>query len=306
MKQILFSYSGVIAAFLTIIFFASYFNEQPLDTEPKGQQIKPIPIGDTFNFADEMLPMKNFDVRERLDRELLVNTYWHSSTLLSLKKQSKYFPVIEPILSKYGIPDDFKYLSVAESNLSNANSPAGAKGFWQLMAPTAKAYGLEISNGIDERFNLEKATEAACQYLLHYKEKFGSWTMAAAAYNMGATKMTEEIRNQKTNNYYEMNLNEETSRYVFRLVAIKEILTNPEKFGFYLTPEDTYPPLATYRLDTINSSIPSLADYALSKGITYRMLKVYNPWLLDSQLENPAGKTFMIKLPIDTVSSNRY
>jgi hypothetical protein len=130
--------------------------------------------------------------------------------------------------------------------------------------------------------------------------------MAAAAYNMGATKMTEEIRNQKTNNYYEMNLNEETSRYVFRLVAIKEILTNPEKFGFYLTPEDTYPPLATYRLDTINSSIPSLADYALSKGITYRMLKVYNPWLLDSQLENPAGKTFMIKLPIDTVSSNRY
>lgn len=297
MKQILFSYTGVIAAFLTIVLLGSYLTDQSLTTEPTGQHIKPVALGDTFDFANERLPMKNFDVRERLDRELLVNTYWHSSTLLSLKKQSKYFPVIEPILSKYGIPDDFKYLSVAESNLSNANSPAGAKGFWQLMAPTAKAYGLEITNGIDERFNLEKATEAACQYLLHYREKFGSWTMAAAAYNLGATKMTEEIRNQKTNNYYEMNLNEETSRYIFRLVAIKEILTNPEQFGFYLAPEDGYPPLEPYRLDTIQNSISSLADYAQSKGITYRMLKVYNPWLLDSQLDNPAGKTFLIKLP---------
>mgnify|MGYP001548849366 FL=1 len=297
MKQILFSYTGVIAAFLTIVFFTSYLNDQPLNKEPIGQQIKPVALGDTFDFAEEMLPMKNFDVRERLDRELLVNTYWHSSTLLNLKKKSKYFPIIEPILSKYGIPDDFKYLSVAESNLSNANSPAGAKGFWQLMSPTAKAYGLEITSGIDERFNLEKATEAACQYLLHYKEKFGSWTMAAAAYNLGATKMSEEIRNQKTNNYYEMNLNEETSRYIFRLVAIKEILTYPEKFGFYLTPEDVYPPLEPHYIDTIQNSIPSLADYAQSKGITYRMLKVYNPWLLDSKLDNPNGKTFLIKLP---------
>lgn len=298
MKQILFSYTGVIAAFFTIVLFASYLNDQPLDTEPTGQQIKPVALRDTFDFAGEMLPMKNFDVRERLDRELLVNTYWHSSTLLNLKKQSKYFPIIEPILSKYGIPDDFKYLSVAESNLSNANSPAGAKGFWQLMPTTAKAYGLEISNGIDERFHLEKATEVACQYLLHYKEKFGNWTMAAAAYNLGATKMTEEIRSQKTNNYYEMNLNEETSRYVFRLVAIKEILTHPGEFGFYLTPEDGYPPLEPYRNDTIQNSISSLADYAQSKGITYRMLKVYNPWLLDSKLDNSNEKTFVIKLPI--------
>jgi membrane-bound lytic murein transglycosylase D len=299
MKQILFSYTGVIAAFLTIVIFTSYLNNQPLDAEPTVQLIKPVAIGDTFDFAGERLPMKNFDVRERLDRELLVNTYWHSSTLLSLKKQSKYFAIIEPILSRYGIPDDFKYLSVAESNLSNANSPAGAKGFWQLMTPTAKAYGLDISLGIDERFNLEKATEAACQYLIHYKEKFGSWTMAAAAYNLGATKMTSEIRNQKTNNYYEMNLNEETSRYIFRLVAIKEILTNPEKFGFYLTSEDIYPPLEPYHIDTVQNSIPSLADYAKSKGITYRMLKVYNPWLLDSRLDNPSGKTYLIKLPLN-------
>jgi membrane-bound lytic murein transglycosylase D len=244
------------------------------------------------------LPMDNFDVRERMDRELLVNTYWHSSTLLNLKKSKKFFPVIESILQKNGIPSDFKYIAVAESNLTNATSPAGAKGFWQLMPLVAKANGLEISAEIDERLHLEKATQAACNHILEYKNKLGSWTMAAAAYNLGITKLNSEIKLQGTNNYFDLNLNEETSRYLFRLIAIKEIMTHPEEFGFYLDQEDEYSYPENFKIVKINGPLNSLADFAKENNISYRMIKIFNPWILQGAIKNPVQQEYEIKIPI--------
>lgn len=285
------------SAILTIIVLASYIS--PNSTEPKVQQvIKSAELKENFNFAGEFLPMDNFDVRERMDRELLVNTYWHSSTLLNLKKSRKFFPIIEAILEKNGVPSDFKYIAVAESNLSNATSPAGAKGFWQLMPLVAKANGLEISSEIDERLHLEKSTQAACNHILEYKKKLGSWTMAAAAYNLGITKLNNEIKLQGTDNYFDLNLNEETSRYLFRLVAIKEIMSRPEEFGFYIDQEDHYEQPENFKIIKINGPILSLADLAKENGTSYRMIKIFNPWILQGTIKNPGQSEYEIKIPI--------
>jgi len=289
------------SAILTIVILASYTSPFSQDTQAgdKVQQIiKSAELKETFNFAGEPLPMDNLDVRERMDRELLVNTYWHSSTLLNLKKSKKFFPVIESILQKNGIPSDFKYIAVAESNLTNATSPVGAKGFWQLMPLVAKANGLEISAEIDERLHLEKATQAACKHILDYKNKLGSWTMAAAAYNLGITKLNSEIKLQGTNNYFDLNLNEETSRYLFRLVAIKEIMTHPEEFGFYLDPEDQYSTPENFRIIKINGPLNSLADFAKENNISYRMIKIFNPWILQGAIKNPGQTEYEIKIPV--------
>ena len=241
--------------------------------------------------------MDNFDVRERLDRELLVNTYLHATTLLHIKNTYKYFPLIEKILSTNGLPDDFKYLAVAESSLRNAVSPAGARGIWQFMKNTGEYYGLEINEEVDERYHIEKATEAACKYLSDYKKQFGNWTLAAAAYNMGGPRLKKEMQLQRANNYYDLNLNDETSRYVFRVVAIKEVLQNPDAFGFYLEPNEGYPPLSNYKTVEVKEAIENLGDFALQHGTTYRMLKVYNPWLISSKLSNKTRKTYEIKIP---------
>ncbi len=306
MQKAVQTYSLVLASFLTVIFFASYYSE----TQPEQQKtainaasknlpqiIRPVNLDRPFDFAGEPLPMGNFDVRERLDRELLINTYLHATTLLHIKNTYKYFPVIEKILAANNMPDDFKYLAVAESSLRNAVSSAGAKGIWQFVQNTGEYYGLEINDEVDERYHIEKATEAACKYLKDYQKQFGNWTLSAAAYNMGGPRLKREMETQRANNYYDLNLNDETSRYVFRLVAIKEILKNPDAFGFYLNDEDGYPPMSDYKIAEVNGPIASLGDFAMEHGTTYRMLKVYNPWLISSRLTNRAHKTYQIKIP---------
>jgi membrane-bound lytic murein transglycosylase D len=302
MKNHLHFYTLALAAFLTIIIFVASSKEEPSHQRSAldysiPQIIKPVDLKRSFDFAGESLPMESFDVRERLDRELSVNTYWHSSTILSIKNANKYFPVIEPILQEYGIPDDFKYLAVAESGLRNAVSPAGARGFWQLMSATAKEYGLEINSEVDERYHLEKATVAACKLIKNYYRKFNDWTLTAAAYNVGINKLSRQLEEQRANSYYDLNLNVETGRYIFRLVAIKEILSRPKDFGFFLEKEDLYEPLANFKTVEISSGIPNWGDYALENGTSYRLLKVYNPWLLKTSLTNKAGKTYEIRLP---------
>ena len=210
---------------------------------------------------------------------------------------TRYFPVIEPILKEHGIPDDFKYLAVAESSLSNATSPAGAKGFWQFMKGSADDYGLEVNSEVDERYHLEKATRAACKYLKKYRERLGSWVNTAAAYNMGPTGFENEVDKQKTDNYFNMNLNEETGRYVFRIIAIREILQDPEKFGYNIPDEEKYAPLNDFAVVTTDEAIPNLGDFAKKYNTTYRMLKIYNPWLLSYKLTNSKKKTYYIKIP---------
>ncbi len=261
------------------------------------QVIKSVRLDKVYDLAGEVLPMHNFDAVERLDRELLVNSYWHSSTVLNIKNSRRYFPVMETILQEEGVPDDFKYVSVIESNLRNVTSPAGAKGLWQFMKTSAKGFGLTLSSDVDERYHVEKATRAACKMIKTYKKRFGNWTNAFAAYNMGETRFAREQGRQKMDSYYDMNFGAETGRYVFRVLAVKEILRNPSDFGFYLDEEDYYQSMADYRLLTVDKSIPDLGAFAKEKGISYRMLKLYNPWLIASSLTVPAGKTYELKIP---------
>lgn len=261
------------------------------------QIVKGPDLDKTFTFAGEVIPTDNFDVKERLDRELTVNTYWHSSTMLNLKKAYRYFPVLERILAENDLPDDLKYIAVAESNLSNVVSPAGARGLWQFMKSAGQQYGLEINSEVDERYHVEKATEAACKYFKYLKNRFGSWSLVAAAYNMGPSRTASFLKKQHAKSYYDLNLNEETSRYFFRLIAIKEIMTHPEEFGFYLNDNDKYPPLDEYEIIEVNGAVESLGAFAEKYQTSYRMLKVYNPWLIDTDLTNRYRKTYEIRIP---------
>lgn len=303
MHKALHYYTLAMAAFLTIAIFASYSGklgekaETARENDSIPQVIKAVDLNKPFEFAGEKLPMDNFDVAERLDRELLVNTYWHSTTVLNIKNAHKYFPTIERILRENGIPEDFKYLAVAESSLRNEVSPAGARGIWQFMNGTAEQYGLETNREVDERYHLEKSTQAACELLKDYYRRLNSWTLAAAAYNAGLSRITREMEEQRAETYYDLNLGSETSRYVFRLVAIKEILSRPQDFGFYLDTDERYPPLEDYKSIEVNTPIENLGDFAREHGTSYRMLKVYNPWLMDSKLPNRSGKTYEIRVP---------
>ncbi len=265
---------------------------------PQDYKIVSPKIEGKYFFCGEEVPIKNIDVKERLERELIVNTYWHSLTLLSLKRANRWFPIIEPILKKNNIPDDFKYLALTESMLTNAVSPAGAVGFWQFKKEAAREYGLEINSEIDERYHIEKATEAACKYLADSYKKYGNWTLAAASYNYGKSGIDEQIEKQKTNNYYNLVLPEETSRYIFRIVAIKEILNNPRRFGFYYDENNLYQPYQTYEI-AVNKEVKSWADFAKAHGINYRILKMLNPWLRKHYLKNKKHKTYKIKLPVE-------
>lgn len=304
MEKKMFAFAALLAGFLSLVIFSSFNAEDaaaPTDsTRLSGglqQHISSFGLDKTFSFATESIPKENFDALERLDRELIINTYLHSALLMNIKLANRYFPVIEPILAKHGIPEDFKYLSVAESNLRMAVSPAGAKGLWQFMEASGKAYGLEINSEIDERYHVEKSTEAACKFILHLKKRFGTWTMAAAAYNMGETILNKRIEDQRANTYYDLNLNEETSRYVFRIIAIKEIMQDPEKFGFFVEEDHLYPPFNDYYTIHVEEAVANLADIAVKHGTTYRLLKVYNPWLVGSSLTNKTGKRYEIRIP---------
>jgi len=221
---------------------------------------------------------------------------YHTNTTLVIKRANKVFPVLEPILAKYGIPDDFKYLAVIESSLVNAVSPAGAKGVWQFMPLTAKEKGMEVSDQVDERYHLVKATEAACKYFLSAKEKFGSWTLAAASYNGGIGGIKSKMEEQQVDNYYDLLLTEETSRYVFRILALKEIMKNAKNYGFSIPKEALYYPIATKKI-VVDSSITNLAQFAKSQGVNYKILKLHNPWLRDKMLLNATGKKYEIEIP---------
>jgi len=259
------------------------------------QVVKSIPLAKIPSFAGEEMPI-NIDTKERLDRELTVNSYWHSSTLLNIKNAKKYFPIIERILAENGVPDDFKYLAVAESSLRNVTSGAGARGFWQFRTLAAKEMGLEVNSEVDERYHLEKSTEAAANYLKKLKERFGSWTNAAAAYNVGPTNYSKSLRDQGHDSFYDLNLNPETNRYVFRLIAIKEIMKDPSAFGFYIEPEDEYDSIEDVYEVEVNESVPNWGEFARKYGISYRLLKYYNPWLKDDKL-TVKKNIYFIKIP---------
>ena len=258
--------------------------------------IKAIEIPADLNFAGEKVPLSDPEILERVDREFLVNTYWQSNALLLIKRANKYFPIIEPILAKNGIPDDFKYLAVAESGLTNVVSPAGATGFWQIMRQTGKEYGLEVNKNVDERYDLEKSTQVACEYLKKWKERFGTWTLTAAAYNAGPSGIQRYMDIQKADNYYDLLLGEETGRYVFRIMAIKEILSNPENYGFLFDDEDLYAQVPTFEVE-VDSSVSSWADFARDYDLSYKILKRHNPWLREPHLENNSGKKYQIEIP---------
>lgn len=268
----------------------------PQKRTAESYKIKAIKVPENLNFAGELVPTNRLDIRERMDRELLVNTYWQSNGLLLIKKANKYFPIIEPILKENGIPEDFKYLAVAESGLANVSSPAGAKGFWQFLRSTAREYGLEVNSNVDERYNLELATKVAAEYLKKSKEKFGSWTLAAAAYNAGNSRIANRLKTQQVDNYYDLLLNAETARYVFRIVALKEILSNPKSFGFEFDKEDLYSLPETYTVK-VDTAISNIASFAKQFNTNYKELKIHNPWLRQNKLNNKSRKLYEIKIP---------
>ena len=279
---------------------ASQTTETATKVEQQSSQIlrvEALDIPNVMTFAGEKVPLQDTDVRERLDREIHVNTYWHSNMLLMIKKANRFFSEIEPLLKKYNLPDDFKYLAVAESGLDNVTSHAGASGFWQFMKATGKEYGLEINNYVDERYNLELATKVAAKYLINSKELFGSWTNAAAAYNAGNAGITKQMKRQDATDYYSLLLNSETGRYVFRILAFKEILSNPEKYGFYVDQQDLYQAIPTKTI-IIDTPVEDFAKFAKQQGINYKILKIHNPWLRDTYLKNASGKAYSIKIPI--------
>jgi membrane-bound lytic murein transglycosylase D len=297
-KDTLFFAAGFLTAALFLFFIGSAFNKTSYDPVdfPQGYRIISPDFPPELDFAGESVPLENFEVYERIDREIVVNTYFHSSTIISMKRANRWFPVIEPILEENDIPEDFKYLMVAESGVANSISPAGAVGFWQFLEGSAKQYLLEVNDEVDERYHVEKSTEAACNYLREAYILFGSWALAAASYNMGIPGISRQLERQKTNNYYNLVLGEETSRYIARIVALKEIMNNPAKYGFDIKEEDLYNELPFEEV-TVTGSIPDLADWSKERGINYKILKLYNPWLRDNVLKNRSNKSYKIKLP---------
>ena len=288
----------ILIFILSIIFFnAGNISDKTLEKNTSSTyNIKALKIPNGLSFAGEKVPTELDDIKERMDRELLVNTYWQSNGLLLIKRAHKYFPLIEPLLKKYGIPDDFKYLAVAESGLENNSSPAGAAGFWHFLKSSAKEYGLEVNQNVDERYNLEKATEVAAKYLKKSKKRFGTWTLAAAAYNAGNARIARNLKKQQVTNYYDLLLNSETSRYVFRIVALKEVLSNPRKYGFEFEEDDLYnlPDIKTVKVDTV---ITNIASFAKKFKTNYKELKLNNAWLRENKLNNKSRKLYKIKIP---------
>ena len=269
-----------------------YYNEMK-----KNYIIYTPKIPETVDFAGERLPIENYDVFESLDYEMHKVMFWHSETILYLKRQAEIFKVVEPILEKNNVPLDFKFLMVAESGMVNVSSPAGAKGYWQFLKATAIQYGLTVNDEVDERYHLEKSTEAACKYLLDSHKSFNSWTLTAASYNVGRGGLNKQINRQKTDSFYDLYLNRETSRYLYRIVVYKLIMTNPRDFGFYIRDKDSYKYPKTRTIE-VTSEIPSLIDFAIQYKTNYKVLKMLNPWLRSDKLTNSSGKTYYIKVPV--------
>lgn len=294
---------------LSTLFWVWYYHpdKQQVTSGPSGSQsfanaevavnkVVNIALPEKIQFAGSDIPLELFYARENLERELIVNTYWHSSTLMLLKRANRWFPEIEPILAEHNIPDDFKFLCMIESNLTNARSPAGAVGFWQFLDGTAKEYGLEVNNDVDERYNLRLATKAACRYLRKSYEKFNDWALVAASYNAGQKRISNFIEDQEVNSYFDMQMAEETERYLYRILSMKLIFAEPEKYGFYPDVESLYPPLK-YSVVKVDFDIRNLTDFAAGYGITYKLLKYFNPWLRSNRLIVRQGTEYDIRIP---------
>ncbi|MFQ3341282.1 MAG: membrane-bound lytic murein transglycosylase D [Flavobacteriaceae bacterium] len=287
--------------FSLLLFSSSQINPETYTAFKKnseGQSLKvyALKLPEMIDFAGEIAPLEYPDITERLDKELLVNTYWQSNMMLLLKRANKYFPQIEKILEEEGVPNDFKYLAVIESALENVRSPKGAKGFWQIMPTTAREYGLEVNTNVDESYHLEKSTRVACKYLNKAKERLGSWTLAAASYNRGITGTSRLLKKQMADNFYDLLLNNETSRYIFRILAVKEIMTNPERYGFVFSKEDLYAPIPVRKIG-LDNAIVNLAVFAKEQKINYKILKIHNKWLIENHLNNKSRKFYEILIP---------
>lgn len=304
-KTLLIKTFTIIVILIPIYIITSIFcfstDEQSTDIEYNKEfnskyNVFSIPIPDKLDFAGESVPLKLFDVRESLDRELHVNTYWQSQTMFFLKKANRFFPIIEPILKKNNIPDDFKYLPVIESGLTNVVSPSGVRGIWQFLPTTAKEFGLEVTDEVDERYNLEKSTQAACKYFNESYKIFKNWTLVAASYNVGMTSLTNSLKNQKADNYYDLLLNEETARYAYRILAIKLIMSQPNNYGFHFRKKDLYNNIPA-NIIKIDSTITDLTEFAFANKINYKIFKLFNPWLRQNTLTNKDKKIYEIKIP---------
>lgn len=294
--------ASIVAGSFVTYFFSNWRIAEDPDTALAAEflsnyNIYALPIPEEFYFAGERVPLNHWDLAERFDRELLVNTYWQSQTMLFFKRAHRWLPVIEPILAENGIPDDFKYLALIESGLMNVVSPAGATGFWQILEGTGRELGLEVNAQVDERYHVEKATHAACKYLLDARNRFGSWTLAAAAYNIGNARLSRILETQRVTNYYDLHLNEETSRYIFRILAIKSIFSDPAAAGFHFRKEDLYPPFQYFTLQ-VDTTIHDLVGFALQYNTNYKELRLLNPWLRDYELPNRSRKKYQIKIPV--------
>jgi hypothetical protein len=309
-KAVIFFAGLILVLTITIIFANAKNNDETTssntsesteivnknDNNINLQYIRVIHAPKSATFAEEEVPLEYFDIVESFERELTQIAYSHQHTLLTVRLAGRYFGLLDSLLQQNNVPTDFKYLCVAESNLQNIISPAKAVGFWQFLQSTGKQYGLEINDEVDERYNIEKSTVATCSYLKDAYKKYGNWTLAAASYNTGVGNIDKIIESQKTNNYYDMILHPETTRYIFRILAYKTILSNPENYGFYLTEEEKFEPFK-YSEITINKSIPNIAEFAKEHDTNYKIIKILNPWLRKDSLTNKLGKTYKIKIP---------
>ncbi|MDD4395326.1 MAG: lytic transglycosylase domain-containing protein [Bacteroidales bacterium] len=293
--------SGIVIGSLMVgvVTYTSFANsdENPDISNCYNNVLASPPLPQTLTFAGEPVPINNYWVREALDRELTAVCYQHSTTLLGLKRSGRWFPTIDKIFKEEGVPEDFKYLCIAESNMSNAISPAKAVGFWQFIEGTARLYKLEVRDEVDERYHIEKATHAACQYLMGSKERLGSWSLAAAAYNMGEAGVKNSLKAQSVNSYWDLYLNPETARYVYRILAYKLLFENPHIYGVQVSQKDKYKPFE-YEEVEVTTSIPDLYQFCQEHNITYRQLKELNPWLRSTKL-TVNNKSYFIKIPVN-------
>ena len=291
-----------LLSILTITFlFFNAINKSETDPETstsKTYKIKALKLPNNLNLAGERVPLEIPDVKERMERELLVNTYWQSNGLLLIKRANKYFPILEPLLKKYGLPDDFKFLALAESAFIDETSSVGAAGMWHFMKATGKEYGLEINSNVDERYNIELSTKVAAEYLKRSYKRFNSWTLAAASYNAGSYGVSKRLDAQEVNNYYDAKLPDETERYVLRIIALKEVISNPKKYGFVFDNEDLYT-LTKTRTIKVDTAISNITHFAKKFGMNYKEFKIYNPWLRENNLNNKSRKVYEIKIPVN-------
>lgn len=296
MKRVIF----ILFSSILIIFGCSSSEQKPQEESVESGFANVVlpPIPESLSFAGEEVPLDNYDVRESLQRELLVTDYLHSRTFLTLLNTERYFSIILPIMEKYGIPEDYKYICMAESGLDpDVVSYAGAGGLWQIMPATGRSFGLEVGKQVDERYHIEMCTEAACKYFLDSYKRFGSWTLAAAAYNLGDAGVSRRIKAQGVDDYYDAFFPAETMRYVYRILSLKLLTENPAAYGYQIEESEYYKPLTDYHEVQINDAQIDWSAFAKENGTTYKMLRELNHWIRDYTHSNAKRKTYTVKIP---------